>query len=55
MIRMPEYRHSRRALDEGEGGRKKMGRAKKIWFESVMADLQVLGVMDWKRVAQNKS
>lgn len=33
------YTRSRRALEEGEEGKKKRGRPKKKWLEAVMADL----------------
>lgn len=55
MIRMPEHKYSTRALEEEGGGRKKRGRPKEKWLVAVMTILQVLGVMDWKRTAQNRS
>lgn len=53
--RMPEHRHSRRVLEEGEGGKKKRGRPKKKWLDAAIADIRVLGITDWKRAAQNRT
>ncbi|KAJ3629278.1 hypothetical protein MTP99_013678 [Tenebrio molitor] len=51
---MPEQRHAKRALLEGEGGKRKSGRLKKNWLEAVTTDLRLLGITDWKIGSQDK-
>jgi hypothetical protein len=45
---MPEQRHAKRALLEGEGGKRKSGRPKKKWLKAVTTDLKMLGVTDYR-------
>ena len=54
VCRMSETRHSKRALEEGEGGKKRRGRPKKKWLEAVKEDAEGLGVTDWKGMTQNR-
>lgn len=52
--RMPASRHTRRALFEGGGGRKRRGRPKKKWVDMVKIDLESIGVEDWKKAAEDR-
>jgi hypothetical protein len=51
---VPEQRHAKRALLEGEAGKKKRRRPKKKWLESVTTDPRLPGVTDWKRTSQDR-
>ena len=53
--RMDEFRHSRRTLLEGEGGRRGRGRPRRKWMEAVTSDLRGLGVTDWRSSAQDRT
>jgi hypothetical protein len=44
----------KRSLLKGQGGKKKRGRSKKKWLETVTAGGRMLGVTDWRRASQKR-
>jgi hypothetical protein len=51
---MLEQKDAKRALLEGEGGKKKRKSPKKKWLQAVTTDLRMLCVTEWKRASQNR-
>jgi hypothetical protein len=55
LVRMEEYRMSKKVFTQELEGTKRRGRPRKGWTEVVERDLQVLGVRRWRDLVTDKT